>query len=117
MQVGKWLVIIMAAVALIGCSDTSVDAQYAQRQQMLDAQQVSIDSVEREIIRIRDGNGADMSKWSPDTIKLYQSMQTALVERYAERERMINAMSGQTLEKKRIDIPVEMPADGGKSNK
>lgn len=69
MQVGKWLVIIMAAVALIGCSDTSVDAQYAQRQQMLDAQQVSIDSVEREIMRIRDSNSADMSKWSPCTNK------------------------------------------------
>lgn len=101
------------AMTMFGCASTP-DETYEKRKQMLEAQQVSIDSVEREITRIRDGNGSDMSKWSPDTIKLYQAWQTTLVDRYAERERLINSMSGATLDKKRNPAPQEGQNDVSK---
>lgn len=87
------------ALTMVGCS-ANLDESHFKREQMLAAQQVNIDSVEHEISRIRDGNGSDMSKWSPDTIKLYQNWQTTLVERYTERERLINSMSGETLDRR-----------------
>lgn len=99
----KWVAMLVVAMTMAGCVSDS-DEIYTRRKQMLEAQQVSIDSVEREITRIRDGNGSDMSKWSPDTIKLYQAWQATLVDRYAERERLINSMSGTTLDNKRKSI-------------
>lgn len=102
----KWVATLVVAMTMAGCV-AEPDETYEKRKQMLEAQQVSIDSVEREITRIRDGNGSDMSKWSPDTIKLYQTWQATLVDRYAERERLINSMSGATLDKKRNSAPVQ----------
>lgn len=101
----KWVAMLVFAMMMFGCTSNE-DEAHTKRKQMLEAQQVSIDSVEREISRIRDGNGSDMSKWSPDTVKLYQSWQTTLVDRYAERERLINSMYGSTLDKKRSSTPV-----------
>jgi len=112
----KWVAMLVVAMTMVGCAPTP-DETYEKRKQMLEAQKVSIDSVEREITRIRDGNGSDMSKWSPDTIKLYQTWQATLVDRYAERERLINSMSGATLDKKRNNIQSQGTQEDGSADK
>lgn len=97
----KTILLALAAVIILtvaGCSPTSESSvQYNTRQQMLDAQRTSIQSIENEISRIRDGNGGDMSKWTPDTIKLYGKWQEELGARYIEREKLIKSLSGDAL--------------------
>jgi len=76
-----------------GCTNSELDA----RQQMFDSQKQSIESIEHEIQKIRDGNGGDMSKWSADTIILYKKWQEELAIRYQEREKLIKVLSGNTM--------------------
>ena len=92
------LLLPLLALTLViasGCRPED-DKDFARRQQMLDAQAVSINSIEAEISRIRDGNGGDMSKWTPDTVTLYKGWQTELSNRYQEREKLIKQMNGDT---------------------
>ena len=92
------LLALAFCILTAGCTpDTKADINYNTRQQMLDAQRTSIQSIENEISRIRDGNGGDMSKWTPDTIKLYSKWQEELGNRYIEREKLIKALSGDAL--------------------
>jgi len=92
----------LSALSLIlvlnGCVSSSPETDgYNKRQQMFDAQKTSIESIENEILRIREGNGGDMTKWSADTITLYKKWQDELAIRYQEREKLIKAMSGDTM--------------------
>lgn|GEM_PF-4144303 len=91
---------VLVVFMLTGCSAES-DSEYVRRQQMLDAQAVSINSIEAEISRIRDGNGGDMAKWTPDTVKLYEGWQKELSTRYTEREKLIKQMNGDTFSETR----------------
>lgn len=91
---------LLAIVILAGCA-AEYDPNYVRRQQMLDAQSLSISSIEAEISRIRDGNGGDMAKWTPDTVKLYEGWQKELSTRYTEREKLIKQMNGDTFSETR----------------
>lgn len=90
------LAILSFSLILSGCESSSENA-YNKRQQIFDAQKESINSIENEILRIREGNGGDMTKWSADTIALYKKWQEELAIRYQEREKLIKAMSGDTM--------------------
>lgn len=90
------LAVLSFSLVLNGCVSES-DNAYNKRQQMFDAQKASIDFIENEILRIREGNGGDMTKWSADTIALYKKWQEELAIRYQEREKLIKAMSGDTM--------------------
>ena len=91
------LAVLSFGLVLNGCVSSESDNAYNKRQQMFDAQKASIDSIENEILRIREGNGGDMTKWSADTIALYKKWQEELALRYQEREKLIKAMSGDTM--------------------
>ena len=95
------ILLALASLCILtaGCASVPSDSDnnYRTRQQMLDAQSTSITSIENEISRIRDGNGGDMSKWTPDTIKLYGKWQEELGNRYVEREKLIKSLNGNAL--------------------
>jgi hypothetical protein len=60
-------------------------------------QQQSIESIEQEIQKFRDGNGKDMTKWNADVLLLYKKWQEELIIRYQEREKLIKTKSGNTM--------------------
>ena len=93
-----FLVIFLNGCAAESASSNTPDVIASQtRQQLLDAQMVSITSIENEIAHIRAGNSGDMSKWTPDTIALYKGWQTELESRYQDRQLLIKQLSGDSL--------------------
>jgi len=89
----KKLILVLLALLAIGCSH--YDAEYARREQLLNAQQQTIRSVETQIGDLRYQQPGNMQYWSPAAVNAYNRLLGELEAKYQERRALIDQLAAQ----------------------
>ena len=108
----------LIAIAATGCKEVDTPAPPVNpTQQLLDAQEASVQAVQGELEKLRSSQPTNIKEWSPEAITMYTKWQAQIGQLTKERQELIyHLQRGVTVQSDPNVITQGAPAQGAQDN-